>query len=104
MIIQHATIINEGERFTGSLLIREGRIASISHDQEIHLEGEEEMEAQGCLLLPGIIDEHVHMRDPGLTAKGDMETETRAAAAGGVTCPMSFPRPPPSLCWRNVTE
>ena len=104
MIIQHATIINEGERFTGSLLIREGRIASISHDQEIHLEGEEEMEAQGCLLLPGIIDEHVHMRDPGLTAKGDMETETRAAAAGGVTTVLDMPNVVPQTTTLSLLE
>ena len=104
MIIQHATIINEGERFIGSLLIREGRIASISHDQEIHLEGEEEMEAQGCLLLPGIIDEHVHMRDPGLTAKGDMETETRAAAAGGVTTVLDMPNVVPQTTTLSLLE
>ena len=104
MIIQHATIINEGERFTGSLLIREGRIACISHDQEIHLEGEEEMEAQGCLLLPGIIDEHVHMRDPGLTAKGDMETETRAAAAGGVTTVLDMPNVVPQTTTLSLLE
>ena len=91
MIIQHATIVNEGERFTGSLLIREGRIISITQDQEIHLEGEDEIEAQGCVLLPGVIDEHVHMRDPGLTNKGDMDTETRAAAAGGVTTVFDMP-------------
>ena len=104
MIIQHATIVNEGERFTGSLLIRDGRIASIARDQEIHLEGEDEMEARGCVLLPGVIDEHVHMRDPGLTNKGDMDTETRAAAAGGVTTVFDMPNVIPQTTTLSLLE
>lgn len=104
MIIQHATIVNEGERFTGSLLIREGHIANISRDSEIHVEGEEEIEAQGCLLLPGIIDEHVHMREPGLTSKGDMDTETRAAAAGGVTTVFDMPNVVPQTTTLSLLE
>ena len=52
---------------------------------------EEEIDAQGCFLLPGVIDDHVHFRDPGLTHKADMATETAAAAAGGVTSFMDMP-------------
>lgn len=91
MIIQHATIVNEGERYEGSLLVQDGIITRIARGEEIHLEGEEEFDAQGGLLLPGVIDDHVHMRDPGLTHKATMDTETRAAAAGGVTTVMDMP-------------
>lgn len=91
MIIQHAIIVNEGERFTGSLLVQDGIITRIAREEEIHLEGEEEFDAQGGFLLPGIIDDHVHMRDPGLTHKATMKSETCAAAAGGVTTVFDMP-------------
>lgn len=54
-------------------------------------ECDEQIDAQGCFLLPGVIDDHVHFRDPGLTQKADMATETAAAAAGGVTSFMDMP-------------
>lgn len=83
--IQNATIINEGERYQASVLIEGGRIAKVTKALP-KMESEEEV-----LLLPGIIDGHVHMREPGLTHKATMESETRAAARGGVTTVLDMP-------------
>lgn len=92
ILIKNATIVNEGKRTIGSVVIENETIA------EIHPEGEEPwkpcqetIDATGCYLLPGVIDEHVHFREPGLTQKGDIESESRAAAAGGVTSVMDMP-------------
>ncbi|MGN0234574.1 MAG: dihydroorotase [Bacteroidaceae bacterium] len=90
MIISNATIINEGERFTGSLVVNNGLICDILHGEQ-NPGNEEIIDATGCYLIPGIIDDHVHMREPGLTHKADMETETCAAAAGGVTTVLDMP-------------
>ena len=91
-VIQNATIVNEGGRFRASVLIASGRIAQIVRDQELPVRnGDEVADAEGALLLPGIIDGHVHMREPGLTHKADMESETRAAARGGVTTVLDMP-------------
>lgn len=94
MIIRNATIVNEGERFTGSLVVRDGLIADILRGTEVP-QGEETVDATGCFLLPGVIDDHVHMREPGLTHKADMDSETRAAAAGGVTTVLDMPNVKP---------
>ena len=90
--IHHATIVNEGRSFTGSVVIEGEQISEV-------LEGDacpssvcdEEIDAHGWFLLPGVIDDHVHFRDPGLTHKADMAPETAAAAAGGVTSFMDMP-------------
>lgn len=96
ILIKDAAIVNEGTIAKGSLIIENDRIA------EILKEGEEPMapcdeiiEAKGMYLLPGVIDEHVHFRDPGLTEKADMETESEAAAAGGITSFMDMPNTKP---------
>lgn len=90
-IIQNATIVNEGEKWTGSVLIEDGRISQVSRDREI-LHGDAEMvDAEGMMLMPGVIDDHVHFRDPGLTHKATMHTESMAAAAGGVTSVLDMP-------------
>lgn len=94
MIIRNATIVNEGERFTGSLIVRDGLVADILRGTEVP-QGEETVDATGCFLLPGVIDDHVHMREPGLTHKADMDSETRAAAAGGVTTVLDMPNVKP---------
>ncbi len=94
MIIRNATIVNEGERFTGSLIVRDGLIAGILHGTAVP-EDDVVVDGTGCYLLPGVIDDHVHMREPGLTHKADMDTETRAAAAGGVTTVLDMPNVKP---------
>lgn len=90
-LIRQATIVNEGERFIGSLLIEDAFIAQVSHQDISDTKVDNVVEAEGALLLPGVIDEHVHMREPGMTHKANMESETRAAVAGGVTSVMDMP-------------
>ena len=77
--IQNVTVVNEGKRFQATIRIEDGRIASLT--KAFPSKGSEEE----VFLLPGIIDGHVHMREPGLTHKATMESETRAAARGGAT-------------------
>ncbi|MEA1885944.1 MAG: dihydroorotase [Bacteroidota bacterium] len=92
-LIHRAEIINEGRKYKGSVLIENDRIKAIyTADDNITIpEGTDIIEADGRLLIPGIIDDHVHFREPGLTHKGDMNSETRAAVAGGVTSYMEMP-------------
>ena len=91
-LIKSALLVNEGTERTASVLIEDDHIASILEEgEETSIEADEVIDAQGMLLMPGVIDDHVHMRDPGLTHKADMESETRAAAAGGVTSVMDMP-------------
>lgn len=92
ILIQNATIINEGKNFRGDLLIKDEIIAAIGDIDPITIpSGTKTINANGLLLIPGVIDDHVHFREPGLTHKGDIFTETRAAAAGGITSFMDMP-------------
>ncbi len=105
MIIKNAQIVNEGERFAGSLLVKDGYIVRIVREPEsLNEDAEEVFDAQGGLLLPGVIDDHVHMRDPGLTHKADMQTETMAAAAGGVTTVLDMPNVVPQTTTLDLLE
>ena len=91
-LIHQATIVNEGEQYIGSVLIKDGRIARIVRGNDINgIEADHIVHAEGQYLIPGCIDDHVHFRDPGLTHKADMYTESRAAARGGVTSVMDMP-------------
>lgn len=97
-LIHRATIINEGETFIGSVLIKNNRISQIFRDEvpeKLLSECTEIYDAKGLCLLPGVIDDQVHFRDPGLTHKGDISTESRAAVAGGVTSYMEMPNTNP---------
>lgn len=91
--IKNATIVNEGRQFIGTLVIDDDRIDEIieGNDAEPVIPVDETIDGTGCYLFPGVIDDHVHFRDPGLTAKGDFNTESRAAAAGGVTTIFDMP-------------
>jgi len=96
-IITNAIIINEGRQQKGSVLIREGRITAV-HAGEAPAETPEGgviIDACGKYLLPGVIDGHVHFREPGLTHKGDIYSESRAAVAGGVTSYLEMPNTVP---------
>lgn len=96
ILIQNATIINEYERYKGSVIIEGEKIARIIKGEEILQEDFDQIiEANGKYLLPGVIDDHVHFRDPGLTHKGDIYSESRAAVAGGVTSIMDMPNTTP---------
>jgi len=92
IFIKNATIINEGRTFVGEVLIRDEVISSVkSPGQTTIPEKTQIINARGLLLLPGIIDDQVHFREPGLTHKGDIFTESRAAVAGGITSFMDMP-------------
>lgn len=91
-LIKNARIVNEGETFTGSVVIEGDIIAEILHkDEQLSTPCDEIIEADNCYLIPGVIDDHVHFREPGLTHKADIASESRAAAAGGVTSFMDMP-------------
>lgn len=94
-LIKNTTIINEGQRFTGSVLIDGERIAQIAHAGTPVQGADRIIDAEGLFLIPGVIDDHVHFREPGLTHKADIESESRAAAAGGVTSFMDMPNVQP---------
>ncbi len=91
--IKNATIVNENRQFVGTLIIDDDRIDEIIEgaDVEPGIPVDETIDGTGCYLLPGVIDDHVHFRDPGLTPKGDFCSESRAAAAGGVTTVFDMP-------------
>lgn len=98
ILIQNAHIINEGRSFDGSVWIENDKIAAVYEGivpEAIQSEASEIVDATGKWLLPGVIDDQVHFRDPGLTHKGDMQTESRAAVAGGVTTFMDMPNTKP---------
>ena len=93
-LLRNALIINEGQRFDGYIVIDGGMIAEVGHglpDEATVNSCSEVIDAEGCWAIPGVIDDQVHFRDPGLTHKGDIATESRAAVAGGVTSYMDMP-------------
>lgn len=96
VLIKNATIVNEGERFIGSVLINGKRIAEVLRENEkISHKYDQCIDATGMFLIPGVIDDHVHFREPGLTSKATIYSESRAAAAGGVTSFMDMPNTKP---------
>lgn len=105
-LIKNATIVNEGRSLQGgSVVIENERIAEVlAQDVEPSAPCDEIIDATGCYLLPGIIDDHVHFRDPGLTHKADIFTESRAAAAGGVTSIMDMPNTNPLTTTLDTLE
>lgn len=104
-IIKGGTIVNEGRAFRGTIVIDGERISDIIEDgvsssaitssPSPQGDAEEVIDASGCYVLPGIIDDHVHFREPGLTEKADIDSESRAAAAGGVTTYFDMPNTSP---------
>ena len=103
--INNATLVNEGRTFVGSLVIEDDTIAEIIEGTAApSVPGDETVDATGCYLLPGVIDTHVHFRDPGLTDKADMESESRAAAAGGVTTFFDMPNTLPQTVTPEAVE
>ena len=104
-LVKGGTIVNEGRTFNGSLVIEDERITQIiegNHTPEASYD--EVIDASGCFVLPGVIDDHVHFREPGLTEKADMETESRAAAAGGVTTYFDMPNTVPQTTTLEALE
>ncbi len=101
LLIKNALLVNEGKSIESDLLVKGERIekiaAGISADN-----GMQVLDAKGCYLIPGMIDDQVHFREPGLTAKGDLATESAAAAAGGITSFMDMPNVSPQTTARSV--
>ena len=104
-LIHQATIVNEGEQYVGSVLIEDNRIATIIRGTELNgITADHVIDAKGQYLIPGCIDDHVHFRDPGLTHKADMYTESRAAARGGITSVMDMPNCNPQTTTMEALE
>lgn len=98
ILIENAHIVNEGRIFKGAVLVKNDIIDSIFKGEvpESIREKAEVIDASDCWLMPGVIDDHVHFRDPGMTEKADFYTESRAAVAGGVTSVMDMPNTNPA--------
>ncbi len=96
-IIENGTIVNEGKSFKGSIIIDNDHIESvIAEDDTPRGIYDQHIDASGCLVMPGVIDEHVHFREPGLTDKADIDSESKAAAWGGVTTFFDMPNTKPA--------
>ena len=110
LLIRNATIINEGTSQKGSVVIKNERIENIYFDAvPEHIVNQATLiEAEGLYLIPGVIDDQVHFREPGLTYKGDIATESKAAIAGGVTSYMEMPNTNPQTvtidAWKRKND
>lgn len=110
LLIRNATIINEGGSYIGSVLIKNDRIEKIYTNQipEEICNKSQIIEGKDLYLIPGVIDDQVHFREPGLTHKGDIQSESRAAIAGGVTSYMEMPNTNPQTitidAWKQKNE
>ena len=104
-IVEGGTIVNEGRTFDGTIVIEDGKITQIIQGNiNPEASSDEVIDASGCFVLPGIIDDHVHFREPGLTEKADIDTESRAAAAGGVTTYFDMPNTVPQTTTLEALE
>lgn len=102
LLIVNANLVNEGRITAADVLIRDGRIEAIGNN--LSAAGVEVLDAAGRHLLPGMIDDQVHFREPGLTHKGDMASESRAAVAGGITSFMDMPNTVPNTLTSAVLK
>lgn len=103
-LIVNAEIVNEGRIFTGSVRIKDGLIDKIAEGENMDTKGLDVIDAKGKFLIPGVIDDQVHFRDPGLTHKADIYTESRAAVAGGTTSYMEMPNTIPNVLTQELLE
>lgn len=101
-VIKNAQLVSDGKVFEGDLLIREGIIARI--DRSIDEKNANVVDANGSYVIPGVIDDQVHFREPGLTHKGSIYTESRAALAGGTTSFMEMPNVNPQTITNFLLE
>ncbi|WP_043108418.1 dihydroorotase [endosymbiont of unidentified scaly snail isolate Monju] len=102
ILIKNARLVNEGEVREGDLLMRDGRIARIGG--EILADGAEVIDAAGRVLMPGMIDDQVHFREPGVTHKADIASESKAALAGGITSFFDMPNTRPQTVTLEALE
>jgi dihydroorotase len=99
-LIKAATIVNEGQKIVADVLIKDGLITKIG--QNLSAPDAQEINAEGQYLLPGMIDDQVHFREPGLTHKADIFTESMAAVAGGITSFMEMPNTVPNTLTQDL--
>ena len=108
LILQNASIVNEGTVFKGHLFISDGRISHILREDASHQTPEtgniKTIDLDGCLILPGVIDDQVHFREPGMTYKADLFSESKAAVAGGITSIMEMPNTRPQTTTQKLLE
>ena len=102
IIIKSATIVNEGRTFIGDVFVKNGLIEQIG--SSLNSAADKEINAEGLHLFPGCIDDQVHFREPGLTHKGNIFTESRAAVAGGITSFMEMPNTVPNALTQDLLE
>lgn len=102
-LIRNIVVVNEGRSLTKDVLVRNGRIEKID-DTIVHKSAVTEINGEGRFLLPGAIDDQVHFREPGLTHKASIYTESKAAVAGGVTSFMEMPNTVPPVFTQELLE
>lgn len=104
-VIDGGCIVNEGKTFQGAIILDDDRIIKLVEGNDTPRGTYDRLvDATGCFVMPGIIDEHVHFREPGLTRKADIASETRAAAAGGVTSFLDMPNTIPQTTTLEAFE
>ena len=105
-LIKGGRIVNEGRTFDGAIVIEDEKIVDVIEGKDIPQDSSftSVVDAKGCYVLPGIIDTHVHFREPGMTEKADIESESRAAAAGGVTSYFEMPNTVPQTTTLEALE
>lgn len=102
-IIHNATLVNEGRQFVSDIFLRNGIIERI--DPSINVKHKvDEIKGDGLILMPGVIDDQVHFREPGLTHKGNIASESAAAVAGGITSFMEMPNTIPNTLTQQLLE
>lgn len=103
ILVAGGHIVNENRVFDGSIVVEDGNIIEVT-TQQPEAPFDDVIDASGCYVLPGVIDDHVHFREPGLTDKADIDTESRAAAAGGVTSYFDMPNTVPQTTTPETLE
>jgi len=103
-LIKNAKIVNEGVIFEGDVLVENDFIVEVSDNISLKTSDCMIIDAEGSYLLPGVIDDQVHFREPGLTHKGDIESESRAAVAGGITTYIEQPNTVPNAVTQEILE
>lgn len=103
-LIKGATIVNEGRAFSGCIAFDDDIITDIFENQQPDASYDNVIDASGCYILPGVIDDHVHFREPGLTDKADIDSESKAAAAGGITTYFDMPNTLPQTTTPEALE
>ncbi|NJC26498.1 dihydroorotase [Neolewinella antarctica] len=102
ILIKGGTLINRGKRFSADVFIKDGFIEAVGAD--LTRRADKEINADGCYVLPGIMDDQVHFREPGLTHKANIKTESRAAVAGGTTSWMEMPNTVPNTLTQELLQ